>query len=107
MGQDQSLNPVRQFRRRLERDLPVTQVILFGSQARGTADKDSDWDVIIVSPAFQDVSFPDRIRRMSRYWEYGRGNPFEPLPYTPEEFERLSQQPTIVREALREGCVIE
>jgi len=40
---------------------------------------------------------------MTKYWEYGRGNAFDPLPYTPEEFEQMAQEPTIVREAVREG----
>jgi predicted nucleotidyltransferase len=33
----------------LKSDLPVTQVILFGSKARGTGDPDSDIDLLVVT----------------------------------------------------------
>ncbi len=33
-------------------DIAVEKALLFGSHARGTANKDSDVDLIIVSPSF-------------------------------------------------------
>ena len=107
MVQESTRAPIHEFRQRLERDIPIARLLLFGSRARGSAHQDSDWDVIIVSPSFRGVRFHDRIRHMTKYWEYGRGNAFDPLPYTPEEFEQMAQEPTIVREAVREGREIE
>lgn len=39
---------VERFRRLLEREYEVTDVIVFGSQARGTAGPDSDTDVAVL-----------------------------------------------------------
>lgn len=34
---------------------PGTRVVLFGSQARGDAEPDSDYDVLVIEPAVSDV----------------------------------------------------
>ena len=47
------LNKLKRFRRLLEKEgVPVAKLLLYGSYARGTAHKDSDIDVCVVSPAF-------------------------------------------------------
>lgn len=68
-----------------KKGIPLDQVYLFGSQAKGTARADSDIDLIIVSSAFSDM--PSRKR-----WEL-LGDalaevllPIEALCYSPEEF---------------------
>ena len=106
MGQTANIKPVQEFRRRLERDFRVERMILFGSRARGTAQTDSDWDVLIVSPNFTKHRFLDRMRRMYRYWDYDHYGAFEPLTYTPKEFAIRSTGPNIVREAVRTGIEI-
>ena len=106
MGQSPDLVPVQEFRRRLEHDFSVDKMILFGSQASGTARADSDWDVLIVSPNFTGLRFRDRVSRLYRYWDYRHQHAFEPLPYTPEEFAARSQGPNIVREAIQTGVEI-
>ncbi len=51
---DQSVvESVRRYLRAIsERGIPVRYGVVFGSQARGTADDWSDIDLIVVSPAF-------------------------------------------------------
>jgi len=41
---------IRKYKRLLEQKMPIEQVIVFGSQVKGTAHKWSDIDVAVVSP---------------------------------------------------------
>ncbi len=107
MGYRPNLTPIREFRRRIERDFAIDRVVLFGSRAHGSFRPESDWDVIVVSPDFSKTRFFDRIRQMTDYWDYHRYESFEPLPYTPEEFERKQHEIGIVQEALKDGIDVE
>ena len=83
----------------------VEKAILFGSVARGEAGKDSDLDVILVSEDFRGKSALKR--PVPFYLEWNLGLPVDFLCFTPEEFEKLKNKATIVREALKEGITIE
>lgn len=84
---------------------PVERLLLFGSQATGRAGPESDVDVLVVSPAYQGKTY---IARASATWEcWDLPHPVDFLCYTPEEFERLKGQVSIVRDALREGVAVE
>ena len=43
------------FAKRLERGIRVEAIILYGSYARGTAYEDSDIDLAVISPDFENV----------------------------------------------------
>jgi len=84
------------------------QVILFGSQARGTAQQDSDIDLLIIGDRSSE-------EKWSRRREIGRirrglpliGVPIDILFFTPEEVEKWRHTTNhVVSEALREGRVI-
>lgn len=64
--------------------IPVEQVFVFGSQAKGTARPDSDIDVAIISPSFGKDYFNERVKlmnlRRSRK-NYG----IEPHPMHPDD----------------------
>lgn len=107
MGYQPNLTPVLDFRRRLLRDFRVDRLVLFGSRVRGDFRPESDWDVLLVSPDFANLSFFDRIRRVGDYWDYQHEHGIEPLPYTPEEFERKRHEIGIVQEALKDGIEVE
>ena len=79
-------------------------IIVFGSRVNGTAKEDSDIDLIVVSDAFEGMSFLERARRFN-----------EAIPWhirvdawclTVMEFERLRRQVGIVAEACRDGVWI-
>ncbi len=63
---------------------PVEKIILFGSQARGDADEDSDLDLIIVKRTSQRF-----VRRLveAPYFSI----PSDVFVYTPEEFEQMQE----------------
>ncbi len=79
-------------------------MLLFGSRARGTAGDESDVDLIIVSSTFKGEKFRYRPLGFHKYWR--SDYPVDFLCYTPEEFNKLRMQITIVREAVENGIEI-
>lgn len=95
---------VQRLRARLEADLPVQRVILFGSRARGESHAESDVDLVVVSPRFYGLSAGQRMYRVRKAWDLPVAVDF--LCYTPEEFDDLARRTSIVRIALTEGVDI-
>ena len=82
----------------------IDQMYLFGSRAYGKPNRWSDVDILLVSRRFRgkgvlERSPPLRLKLDIPY-------PVDMLCYTPEEFNKLKRQITIVREAVREGIKI-
>ena len=79
-------------------------IILFGSQARGTADKHSDVDILVV----QQIKENRRALTLSMYRALkGLGIAKDIIVLTPEEFERDRRIPgTIARPAWLEGKIL-
>ncbi|MGQ0536041.1 MAG: nucleotidyltransferase domain-containing protein [Methanobacteriota archaeon] len=100
------MRDLRRFRARLQKTVgDVHALVLFGSQATGRAGPDSDVDVMIVSRAFKGKDYFDRGLLARRAWDLPRAVDF--LCYTPEEFDRLRKQVTIVRAVMEEGVAVE
>ena len=95
---------VESFAKRIKNKFNIDKIIFFGSRAKGTHKKDSDYDFILVSKDFSGMQFTDRISKIYPHWKYY--DSIEPLCYTPEEFNKLKKQITIVREAIRDGIEI-
>ena len=98
------IDGLKGFKKNLSRDMEIERIIFFGSRAHGHPSKDSDIDLLIVSEKFSDQKFYKRPVKLYDYWNLDY--PVDFLCYTPEEFNRLSKQVTIVREALKTGIVI-
>ncbi len=93
------------FKQILNLNMPISKMIFFGSRAKGTAkSKWSDVDLIMVSKKFKEIISYKRARGFRNYWNLDY--PVDFLCYTPEEFNKLKNQITIVREAVREGIEI-
>ncbi|MFA4639979.1 nucleotidyltransferase domain-containing protein [Pyrococcus kukulkanii] len=91
----------------IKKAYPDATVILFGSRARGDFLKDSDYDLIVVSKAFEGKQFTDRSTEVLKLlFKEGIVEDFEILCYTPKEFERKKRMIGIVREALKEGIIL-
>ena len=105
MGGRKSINEqLSLFKTKLNKGLPVNKMILFGSRAKGKCGRDRDVHLIIVSPKFKKLDFFERGAKMYDYWDLNY--PVDFLCYTPEEFNKLKKQITIVREAVKEGIEI-
>ena len=82
-------------------------MILFGSWARGKVHRDSDIDLIIISPYFKKMEFMERLIWLSRMrGEKFMSPPMDIFGYTPEEFEKLSKESSVLGEAKKEGILI-
>jgi len=95
---------LNQAKDRLVTQFHPQRIILFGSQARGTADNQSDVDILVVCPI--------RGRRRDLMVEMDRalrGLPIarDIIVLSPEEFERDRHIPgTVARPACQEGKVL-
>ncbi len=75
----------------LRKHLPDAKILLFGSRARGDELKDSDIDLIVVSRAFEGMSFTDRASYVLRILWNQNALPrvdIDILCYTPENSRR-------------------
>ncbi len=103
MGKKKLIEGIRKFKKDLSKVKRVEKVILFGSRAEGTFTGESDVDLIIVSPDFRGIK-SGRAYGLRRYWT--PRYPVDFICYTPEEFNRLRKEVSIVSEALKKGIVI-
>ncbi len=97
---EELIEEIKQFLRRIG----ASEAILFGSRARGDALETSDVDLIVISEKFKGVPFPRRLVMLQEQW---RSPLFlQAIPYTPEEFRRLSGESSLLKRALSEGIRI-
>ena len=91
----------------LAKNLPASgKAILFGSQARGTAREDSDWDILIIldkeklmADDYDNITYP--LTELG--WELGEE--INPVMYTAQEWEKYRNTP-FVRNVEKEGVRI-
>ena len=91
------------FAHRLRDQLGAERVLLFGSFARGTNYRDSDYDLIIVSNHFTLIPPLQRqagLRQM--FYDVGGHAPMSLVCLTPEEFESAKGGATLVAAVLPE-----
>ena len=92
---------LKEVMRRLVEQFSPTRIILFGSQARGTADNRSDVDLLVVCPVVGRKR--DLMVAIDRALG-GLGIARDVIVLTPEEYERDRQIPgTLARPASLEG----
>lgn len=104
MDRTKHIELLKKFKRKISEKIPIKKMILFGSRASGKPHEDSDIDLVIVSKDFKDKKFRYRAIGFYDYWDLDY--PVDFLCYTPEEFNKLKNQITIVREAVKEGIEI-
>ncbi|MCD6384746.1 nucleotidyltransferase domain-containing protein [Candidatus Sumerlaeota bacterium] len=99
---DSVIEVIKRYVKELEKNgIPVEQVILFGSYAKGTIREDSDVDIALVSPAFSGDRFEDRRRLVPL--RRNIDSRIEPIPLTPEDFSRGG---SFIDEIKRTGIVV-
>ncbi len=104
MGRKEIIKQLRSFKNIINKDMSVSKIIFFGSRATGKPHRDSDIDLIIVSPAFRERKSFKRGVELYKYWDLDY--PVDFLCYTPEEYNKLRKQVSIVSEAVKKGIEI-
>lgn len=105
MGKTTTLvKSLRRFGQSLWPEYSLQAMYLFGSRATGKERKDSDVDLLLVSPVFR------RQRRLRRapplYLRWDLDYPVDFICLTPEEFQRKKKEIGIVQEAVKAGIKI-
>ncbi|MCF8143428.1 MAG: nucleotidyltransferase domain-containing protein [Deltaproteobacteria bacterium] len=92
---------IKGFVSRLMRDIPVDEVILFGSYAHGTPEEHSDIDLAVISDWFRDKTRIEGMQYLSRI--AARYNTMiEAIPFTTEEYKNLDKR-TFLGAIVRRG----
>ncbi len=94
------IQQLRDFKRRNK----IRKLYLFGSTASGKTHPWSDVDLLVVANRFRGKGLLERAPRLHMNWNLDY--PVDFLCYSPEEFDRLRNQITIVREAVEKGIEI-
>jgi predicted nucleotidyltransferase len=96
------LKTVEAYLREIEaHGIPVSFGVLFGSQARGTADRHSDVDVMVVSPVFDEGRDREQVSLLRRLASRLRSR-IEPIPCGERQWREDDGTP-IIEVARREG----
>lgn len=98
------IKKLEDVKKNASKDIRIDRLIIFGSQVSGKPHKDSDIDLIVVSQDFRNLNFFQRGALMYRHWHLRL--PVDFLCYTPEEFNRLRKQASMVKEAVDNGIAI-
>ena len=104
MDKEKNLSIVERFKRILSKSFSFDKLILFGSRARKDFDKDSDFDLIIISEEFKGVKNYKRLSQVRRYWD--ADYPVDIVCLTTDEFEKMKNRPTIIKLASEEGIEV-
>jgi predicted nucleotidyltransferase len=82
---------IKGFISRLVREIPVEEVILFGSYAHGNPEEHSDIDLAVISDWFRDKTRIEGMQYLSRI--AARYNTLiEAIPFTTEEYRQLDKR---------------
>ena len=81
---------LRNFVERLDAEIGVEKVLLFGSTAKGERHRNSDVDLIIVSSTFENMPEPKRLGFLQHRWRFIED--LEAVAYTPTEFEQVKDR---------------
>ena len=77
----------------LKRDIDIDRVVIFGSQARGTASPRSDIDVAIISDFF-DSNKKDSSYLFQKLWDVKNSN-IDPVGYSNKEYMTKTPSPLL------------
>lgn len=93
---------IRDYARQIAEQFKPEKIILFGSYAYGKPHKDSDVDILVVMPAYDEVNQAVRIRRRTDH-----PFPLDLIVRTPDDLRwRLEEGDWFMREIVSQGKVL-
>ncbi|HKV43759.1 MAG TPA: nucleotidyltransferase domain-containing protein [bacterium] len=91
---------------RLRKEYGATQVIVYGSVARGAATIHSDIDLLVVAPSIE-KAYLRMAHVLALIRDLSRGLPVSPIVLTPDELRgRLARKDPFIEEILNEGIAL-
>ena len=94
--EDQVDEIIQGFIARLEQEIPVREVILFGSYAKGSPQEHSDIDLAVISDSFDGKPVIENLKFLARI--AARYNTMiEALPFTEREYQEIDQRYLLAR----------
>ncbi|MBI2079739.1 nucleotidyltransferase domain-containing protein [Candidatus Micrarchaeota archaeon] len=92
------------FKKKARKKYSIQKMILFGSQAAGTAGRHSDIDLLVIAGKFRDRA--NYMSALLREWHIVQKKPVDFVCLTRAEYEKMHSQATIARQAEEEGVEI-
>jgi len=89
---------------KLVKEFKPRKIIVFGSRMQGTAKRDSDIDVIVVSSYFSEIPFLKRMPLVLKKLSFPKHVDY--ICYTPVEYERIKVESFTIRDALENALEI-
>jgi uncharacterized protein len=98
-----NLNDIQMIGRRIAREFHPQRIILFGSHARGTANTDSDVDLLVIA-SFEGSGFRYSLKILNGL---DIRLPVDLIAYRPDEVQRrYAEGDPLIRDALDHGKVL-
>ena len=102
LSEDQVAKIIRGFITELRREIPIKEIILFGSYARGNPKDYSDIDLAVISDWFEGKPKIKNMQYLSRI-AAAYNSLIEALPFTEEEYRNLDQR-SFLGSIVKSGC---
>ena len=95
------LKSINEFIKEIKKYYNVTEIILFGSYAKGTENEDSDIDIAIISEDFEDI-YDCMANLMGMTWDIDAR--IEPHPIKKKDFDEESDY--FIKEVINTGIKV-
>ena len=95
------LNSINEFIKEIKKHYNITEIILFGSYAKGTENEDSDIDIAIISDDFEDI-YECMANLMGMTWDIDAR--IEPHPIKKKDFDNESDY--FIKEVINTGIKV-
>ena len=102
LSENQVAKIIRGFITELRREIPIKEIILFGSYARGNPKDYSDIDLAVISDWFEGKPKIKNMQYLSRI-AAAYNSLIEALPFTEEEYRNLDQR-SFLGSIVKSGC---
>ena len=91
LSEDKIIEIIRGFYAELKQEIPIKEIILFGSYAQGNAKEYSDIDLAIISDWFEGKPKIENMQYLSRI-AAAYNSLIEALPFTEEEYTKVDKR---------------
>lgn len=94
---------IRQYISEVE---PLSEVILYGSRARGDERKDSDWDILVLLEQDDNIQTERKLRNKIYDLEIETGESFSVFVYSKKNWNTKQRVTPFFRNVSREGLIL-